>query len=366
MAGAESTIINTTVTISALGIKPATATAWNALVKPGDIMAFADGSTVQILGAAVGTNTNPANPGTLVVPATLGATKTGAPLSGSGSFVLKRPEPSRRLNAFEVIWKPMCLSVFKYSGALPVGKYELICTPHNDNGNNLQIRAVETPVHNITSADQTTYNFTVSDCRFYAAQVVGERVEDMTYYIDLENTRVQMGLIKKTQGLSKDYYDVSPTTYGLTVAYQDVAAGIDTRRSCSRFTVGDNKELQITRLFLQYAGKSFPQPDADPSFKIGKQEDYTTQRYIETSINSGAYFSGGGGESIKSWQKRGAIHYFSTPKDGQDRCTRVTVNQQFATKFDDEANLMLFDHSKQCCKVTVQRGLVVSAEVLDA
>ena len=49
--------------------------------------------------------------------------------------------PSRKVTGFELIWRPLCLSVFKYSGALPTGNYSLICTPHNASGNNYKIRS---------------------------------------------------------------------------------------------------------------------------------------------------------------------------------------------------------------------------------
>ena len=118
---------------------------------------------------------------------------------------------------------------------------------------------------------------------------------------------------------------------------------------------------------MQYAGKSFPQPDADMSFKIDPvlPRDYTTQRYIETSINTGAYFSEGGGESIQDWQKRGCVHYFSCPKDAQDRSTRATINTMFSERFDNKANLVVWDHFKSAAKVTIQRGMVTEVELID-
>ena len=64
---------------------------------------------------------------------------------GMYPFVVQRPRKSRRVKQFEIIWRPMCLSIFKYGGALPVGKYTLICTPYNASGNNYQIRSVEIP-----------------------------------------------------------------------------------------------------------------------------------------------------------------------------------------------------------------------------
>jgi hypothetical protein len=274
--------------------------------------------------------------------------------------------------------------VFKYSGALPVGKYSLICTPHNASGDNYKIRAIEMPPYvqkaNIPAfgTTATTIKFEIDTVRFYAAQVVGQRVEDMTYYLDLENTRLQTQNMPITNSLAKEYFNVSPLTYALTVAYQDIDAGIDSRRSAARFKVANvvdattgattiaDPELKLTRMFVQYAGKSFPQPDADPQFKVTSAEDYTTQRYVETQINSGSYFSEGGGETIKEWQKRGAIHYFSTPKDGQDRSTRVTINHQFKDDFKDKARLLLFDHSQASAKVTIQRGMVTAVELVDA
>ena len=120
----------------------------------------------------------------------------------------------------------------------------------------------------------------------------------------------------------------------------------------------NGSELKRQRLFISYGNRNFPQPDAEPAYKIGNADDYTTQRYVETSINSGAYFSEGGGESIDEWQRRGALHYFQTPKDGQDRSTRATVNCKFATSFDNEANICLFDHSRKAVQVTIQRGVV--------
>lgn len=360
----------------------------NAKVQPGDYIVFnnGDGQTACRVYAeetsGVVAKLNGAN---IEVLCTLGVYRSSAnpPTNVDIQFEIKRPTQSRRITGFEIIWKPMCLSAFKYSGALPVGKYELICTPHNASGDNYKIRAIEAPSY-LLSADTpkvgttaTTYAFEVKDCRFYAAQVVGERVDDMEYYLDLENSRLQTSPIQNTTTLSQEYYNVSPTTYGLTVAFQDVNAGIDPRRSPSRFKIGNivdettgttrlaNPELKLTRMFLQYGGKSFPQPDADPSYKITASDDYTTQRYIETMVNTGAYFSEGGGESIVDWQKRGAIHYFSAPKDGQDRSTRLTVNTMFANDFANKARLLLFDHYKSAAKITVQRGMVVDVQLID-
>ncbi len=269
--------------------------------------------------------------------------------------------PSRKVTGFELIWRPLCLSVFKYSGALPTGNYQLIATPHNASGNNYKIRAIETPASRATptfGTGATDIIFKVVDVRMFICNVTGPRVEDTKYFIDLEETRCQKSLLKNTDNLTKEYFDVSPSTYGMTLAFADKDTGIDSKYSSSRFRVRNGSELKLQRLFISYGNRNFPQPDAEPAYKIGNADDYTTQRYVETSINSGAYFSEGGGESIDEWQRRGALHYFQTPKDGQDRSTRATVNCKFATKFDNEANICLFDHSRKAVQVTIQRGVV--------
>ena len=401
-AGASALLGDTFITVTNTGgtaLTAANVAAFNAKVKAGDHIVFDNGDS-QVSARCYNeakTNVVAELSGVVMnIRCTLSEDRTGAAggtaLETPHQFVVKRPRPSRRITGFEVIWKPMCLSVFKYSGALPTGKFELICTPHNASGDNYKIRAIECPTYlqtaqipkvvQTSTADTvkpTTYEFKVEDCRFFAAQVVGERVEDMSYYLDLENTNVRKSLLQTTNSLSKTFFELSPTTYGITVGFQDINAGIDPRRSPSRFTVANvpadattgqlavtNPELKLNRMFLQYAGKSFPQPDADPSFKLGTSaNDYTTQRYIETSINTGAYFSEGGGESIQDWQKRGCVHYFSCPKDAQDRSTRATINTMFSAKFDNKANLVVWDHFKSAAKVTIQRGMVTEVELID-
>ena len=300
------------------------------------------------------------------------------------AFTVHRPKPARRVKQFEIIWRPMCLSIFKYGGALPTGKYSLILTPYNASGNNYQIRAVEIPksvaVSNIPvfGSSASNISFTVLDTRFYRATIEGERVDDLTYYLDLEDTSYQSQNLQITTSLTKQYFDVPPLTHALTVCYQNRNAGIDLRQSSSRFVCNGydsktneftgvvNNELTLQRIFVTYGGRSYPQPDGDPSYIVGSAADYTTQRYIETITNSGGLFSEGGTESIQEWQARGAYHHISTPKDGSDRSTRVVVNQQFSSDFANSANIVLFSHSKSTAMISIVRSLVVDVQVLSA
>jgi hypothetical protein len=349
---------------------------WNSKIKVDDVVRISLGD--YFVKSAMMLN------GDLSVAVFVTTSITHALATPVGKFNIYRPKASRRVKQFEIIWRPMCLSIFKYSGALPTGKYSLILTPYNASGNNYQIRAVEIPKSvsvgsiPVFGSSSTALSFTVLDTRFYRATIESERVEDLTYYLDLEDTSYQSQNLQITNSLTKHYFDVPPLTNALTVCYQNRNAGIDLRQSSSRFVCNGydsktneftgvvNNELTLQRLFVTYGGKSYPQPDADPSYIAGSAADYTTQRYVETITNSGGLFSEGGTEGIQEWQARGAYHHISTPKDGSDRSTRVVVNSQFSSDFANQANVVLFSHSKSSAMISIVRGLIVDVQILNA
>ena len=282
---------------------------------------------------------------------------------------------SRRVTSFEMTWTPP-LSLFKIGHALPSGKYELVLNPQTSNS--YQRRAVESiGADHIpwTSSLNSAFRFNVVDLYLYTAAVDGPRADDITYLLDLEQTRCQSEKIDNTNFQQKNY-DVSPSTYALTVAYQDLRAGNDTRFSASKFKCASaggvrGEELKINRFFINYAGQNLPSPDADPSFvpQTGVESDegvdYTTQRYTESQIYSGAYFDTGGAETITDYHDRGSYYYFSWPKDGTDRSTRVNVHQQFNGADVTNMRCLLFDHSKQVARIRVQSGRVVDVQLED-
>ena len=281
---------------------------------------------------------------------------------------------SRRIDEFELIWTPP-LSLFKIGHALPSGKYELVLNPQTITS--FQKRAIES-VFGVASKNPTLpggaaqdFKLDVVDFYLYCATVEGPRADDITYLLDLEQTRCQSEKIDNASFAQKNF-DVSPSTYALTVAYQDLRAGENTALSVSKFKSYNNpaiptasEELKLNRMFINYAGQNLPAPDADPSFVAGT--DYTTQRYAESQIYSGAYFDTGGAETIEEYHDRGAYYYFSWPRDGTDRSTRVNVHQGFQNTTDVvNMRCLLFDHSKQVARVRVQDGRVVDVALEDA
>jgi len=288
-------------------------------------------------------------------------------------------DTARKVREFEVLWVPP-LSIFDVDHCMPSGKYELVLTPQTSTV--YQKYAIESKVADKIPNTGTTaapsagsnFLFQVQDMYLYTSTIEGPRADDVTYLLDLTQITCNSDQFSANQSsFQQKNFDVSPSTTALTVAYQDSRSGNDTRNSPSIFKVSnsartsDNEEQKLSRFYIQYAGQQLPQPDADPEFKSGT--DRTTQRYLETQINSGGYYDTGGAESLYEWQKRGSIHHFTWPKDGTDRSTRVTVHNEFSTDGGaDTTNmrLLLFSHSKMVARVQVEQGNVISVEVEDA
>lgn len=293
-----------------------------------------------------------------------------------GRVVVENPQAkdSRQIGQFETCWCPP-LSLFKVQSALPSGRYELVLNPQTATA--YQKRAIESKIGE-TSKNPTLpgsivvgdYQIQVVNMYLYCATVDGPRADDITYLLSLEQTRCQAEKID-TANFQQKNFDVSPSTYALTVAYQDLRAGENTALSASKFKsyaagltpAVTNEELKLNRFFINYAGQNLPAPDADPQFVAGK--DYTIQRYNETQLYNGAYFDTGGAETIEEFHERGSYYYFSWPRDGTDRSTRVNVHQQFDGADVTNMRCLLFDHSKQVARIRVQEGRVVDVQLED-
>ena len=301
---------------------------------------------------------------------------------GAGGLAFSRirslsSDEARGVSEFELTWTPP-LSIFKVGHALPSMKAELVLNPQT--ASVYQKYAIQSVGSDKTPNTATIgaptagsdYLFNVQDMYFYCNTVEGPRADDITYLLDLEQTNCQSEQFSANQqSFQQRNFDVSPSTYALTVAYQDARSGSDTRHSASIYKVSNaannvnDEELKLNRFFINYAGQNLPAPDADPNFT--STIDYTTQRYVESQIYSGALFDTGGGESIQTYHQRGAYYYFAWPRDGTDRSTRVNVHQAFQGGTDTtHLRLLLFSHSKQVARVRVQDGRVVDVQLEDA
>jgi hypothetical protein len=140
-------------------------------------------------------------------------------------------ENARRVVGFELIWQPQ-LAIFKSQYAMPLGKYELRLTPINSSVYRKyaieSINANKTPTPDGAANDFDLY---IRDCDLFISTMKAGQMRDGQYLLDLDETvcnarDVLVGTNDFTQ-------EVSPSTYALSVAFQDATAGQDTQYSLS-------------------------------------------------------------------------------------------------------------------------------------
>ena len=288
---------------------------------------------------------------------------------------------SRTIAEYEVTWTPP-LSIFKVEHAIPASRCELILNPQTASVyKKAVVESTQFDKNPAVGATANDYLFDIQDMYLYINTVEGSRVDNLTYYLDLEQISCQAESIAGANTFGQKNFDVSPSTKALAVAFQDTRAGTNTMFSATKFRSyntkpTDDQTLRLSRFFINYAGVSKPQIDADPAFRpisalgVGSANygiDRTTQRYVETLLNSGAYHDTGGSETIEEWQARGAYYLFNWSKDGNDRSTRVAVHTEFApAAVLANARLLLFSISSQVAKVVVSNGSVTDVQLEDA
>jgi hypothetical protein len=216
----------------------------------------------------------------------------------------------------EVIWKPP-LSIFQYEGAIPGSSpFEIILTPQSSS--QFQVSAVQTGIAVEPNRD---FRFDVESCYFYANVLNGPRIDNSTYYIDLENIRCQVVELTTTS-FSQRSFEVTQGTHALSVAFQDGRLDRSTF-SAAQFHLDEKAELSLIRFYVDAFGVQRPSPDADPSFLVGT--DRTTQRYFETLAETGLLHSCSDAESKKTWQENGVYFHQRFPKDGSNMDTRSSA-----------------------------------------
>lgn len=296
------------------------------------------------------------------------------------AFNRKRPvdsgaEPSRRVKDFELVYQPS-LGIFDYEGALPCGSYEMVMQPLSKSL--LEQSVIESVGGN--KVHGTDYKFEIKDIYFYICELEGPRCDSMTYLLDMEQIRLTTNKISSSS-FGQRQFDVSPSTRAIAVAFQDgrAGSGTDTRISSSKFRSydganidpqDDSKDtgLSLNRMYYSYAGTNYPNTsDVSPEFDENSNTDLTTQRYVDTLIQSGGLYDTGGSEKLSEWQRAGAYYYNKIYRDATDTSTRLNLYTQFSRQIDtDNSRALVFDIHSNVARVTVHNGMVMNVELSEA
>ena len=305
--------------------------------------------------------------------------------------------------AFEICWQPP-LSVFGLNHALPSMSCELILKARP--GVNYSIAGISTrpatyttpagPTREITYgsvASPTSVRLTVDNLYFYSYQMESDRLDDGTFMLDLQELNVTtQNLQRGNASMQQLNYLVSPSTYQVGVAFQDSRAGTSTAVPLTTLAYHQNatqpaagfppvigslnqmyNNTDLTRMFLQYGNRTFPQPDMEPQFNVkgsavrGTSPNgiaYLTQRWLESCMATGQYWAPGGPEPFAEWLTKGPIYVFPTLRDPTDRSTNLVVNAQFSNT-PPAANCFVFTMSRKVATIRIANGAVQEVDVQD-
>lgn len=275
---------------------------------------------------------------------------------------VRESELLRGAASLDCVWQPP-LNIFDVKGCLPAGQYSLVLNPSNVS--RYQLNSI------VSSGEKTTadFKFQVVDAYLYVSTIDGEMVSSKSYALDLHNVECQVQKIEGA-GLTQRYFNVSPATTKLAVAYQDTRIASSTQTSASLFTASATDtpyglgQLQnnLNRFYISFANMQKPQPDASPEYDTSI--DRLGERYHETLLESGLYWNPAGAESYADWKRRGLLMLYSFPKPGDDASTRVQVNQQFKGGTDiTNLNVLLFSVSRTAAQITISNGQVSAVEL---
>ena len=333
------------------------------VVKPGDIIELTNddakvyrGSVVSVISSADGLTTTINIASGQTFP-TIGAAAIIVGRSLRVYSPIHSQDFPRAAKDIELLWQPP-ISFFNVQHYLPPNaRYRLTLTPNQ----NYKVACVESVVDKKAGTD---YDVLVNQANLYIRTYRGDSYDAGNFLLDLTSINVQSELVP-SNNLTQKNFDVSPSTTHLIVAYQQSSAGSDTKYSASKFIMDPRNidvNMDVTRFFLNFAGKNYPQPDLDATFVDGK--DYYTWAYMQAVIGGGMYPDVGGTETYEQWKQKGPLFIYAVNRDGRSQATRVQVNQSFVTALAGR-NLLLMNVFKQVCKVSIANAKVQMVELSD-
>lgn len=284
-------------------------------------------------------------------------------------------DKAKNANKFDINWKPSCLSIFNYPGAIPGGcKFEFEIQGNNQFYTGL---AIETPPgivkvpRNTASTVGFDYQLLVKSVKFYVCTVTGPAIGDdqYSYYLNLNEIRAHTRTLNTTS-TTQTAIDVTPSSYALALAFQDKRAEVSARTdySISKFHVGLKDELYLKRYSIRFAGLSLPQPDADIQYNPNNLDEFWGKVYIRNQFYLNQYYKTTGGENFNDWKERGLFLYHPFIRSAGNKEGRVYVITQFenetqlrpgfSTTSTENMNLFLFEFYRSFAYIRMSKGNV--------
>jgi hypothetical protein len=266
--------------------------------------------------------------------------------------------------SYELIWSPP-LGISDVQHGLPASQYlyTFVANPNfaRDavDGNDAAER-----VPDIGAPTAAGYTMTVESMVFYAAYVQGRDGSDEKYSLNLRQISCQaLGMTANSNALQLRNFDTSQDTSALAIAFQDSAEG-NRYGGKSVFTIGgvaNGDQKSLLRWYVSYDNAVYPQEQNED--QVTADNNWITQRWRDSSSQTGMYFSPGGTELLDSWLTQSGPYYYMNWPRTQGTATRVQLNAELSSAIQFDA--LLFTIADQSFLVRSQDAKVKKIELAE-
>lgn len=281
---------------------------------------------------------------------------TGATLGGTwaNSWFEKPDSPPSEQVATQYFMYVPPVGIFDHDGLLGSGEYRIELNPNSRYKTSI-IEAL------VDRAPTTDYDVVVESLEFYPCIEKANLAATGIERLFLTEQHIQTkALIAGTASSILDF-TVPPSTMAITVFVQSNAAGTDNRVPTVKFKAIDGSEEDLTNIQLTYANVS--KPSTNWTSRLASNTNFMTQRYLDSQIDSGMFYSAGGPESYPEWRKRGGLYHFDFSRDSEDRSTNLQIQMAFGNL---SANNLCYicAHYRKTAVITMTAGRISNVQTL--
>jgi hypothetical protein len=253
-------------------------------------------------------------------------------------------------NIVYLMWQPP-VGIWDETKPLGSGDYRIQLNPNSY----YKTACVESLVASLASP--AAFNFAVNDIQLFIATVKVDIPVTGVDTLHLMEMQIQSkALSAGTQDSLLDF-TVPPSTKAISIFVQSNKAGNDTKVPPSTFKALDRSDENLSSIQITYANSS--KPATRWTSELTPTTNYMKQRYNDTQLYSGKFWSEGGTETFAEWLKRGPLYHYSFIRDESDRSTHVQLNSQFGNLAAD-CNIMICAHFSRAVEITSSNGFVTS------
>jgi hypothetical protein len=276
---------------------------------------------------------------------------TGA--NGSALKLLREQDGSGRQVVY-AMWQPP-IGIFDHHNPMGSGEYRIQLNPNAY----YKTSCVQSKLPGLSAP--ADYDIDVLEIQFFAATCKVNIASTGVETLHLMEHQVLTKSITNVMGENLLDFTVPSSTKAISVFVQSGDSGTTTQIPPSLFKTKDASDQKLASIQIAYANTVKPSTRWTSEFTDAT--NYLTQRYTDTQIESGQFYSPGGCESFADWLKRGPLIHYSFTRDKDDRSTNLQVALQY-NGIEANANCFVVAHYSRTAEITINNGFVVSVNTL--